>query len=83
MIDVLTKDGGAARFVGDNQTLQIGLYSGGGLVGLGGGYAFMRGWEMQSPDSHAVDRSIADVDAQRYNTKLRRGATLTILQRRF
>jgi hypothetical protein len=72
----------AARFV-DDQKLQIGLYSGGGIAGLAGGYAFLRGWEMQSPDEHAIDRSIADIDAQRYNAKLRRGASLTILQGRF
>ncbi|MEJ7602075.1 MAG: hypothetical protein WKG01_29530 [Kofleriaceae bacterium] len=64
----------AARFVTGNQGLMIGLYSGGGIVGLAGGYGFMRGREMQSPDNHAVDRSTAELDARRYNGSLGRPA---------
>lgn len=71
-----------ARFVGGGG-LQIGLYSGGALLGTAGGYGYLRGWELLSPDTHAVDRSIGEVDARRYNQSLRRGAALTILQRQF
>ena len=61
----------AAKFViADNQSLGIGLYSGGAIVGLAGAYGFYLGFEMQSPESHAVDRSIADTAARDYNSKL-------------
>jgi len=68
----------AARFVTDNQGLMIGLYSGGAIVGLAGGYGFMRGWEMQHPDNHAIDRSQAELDARRYNAGLPRGPSLGV-----
>lgn len=71
------------KYVGNGGTLSIGLYSGGAIVGLAGAYGFYRGYEMQSPDSHAVDRSIADTDARRYNQQLGRGASLTLLNGKF
>lgn len=60
----------------DNQSLGIGLYCGGGIVGLAGAYSFYVGREMQSPDSHAVDRSVADTAARDYNRQL--GASVGI-----
>jgi hypothetical protein len=54
----------------DNQNLGIGLYCGGGAIGLAGAYSFYVGREMQSPDSHAVDRSVADNAARAYNRQL-------------
>lgn len=72
------------KLVGDGtSTLSIGLYSGGAIVGGAGAYGFYRGFEMQSPDSHAVDRSVADTDARRYNQQLGRGASLTLLNGKF
>jgi hypothetical protein len=60
----------------DNQSLGIGLYCGGGIVGLAGAYSFYVGREMQSPESHAVDRSVADTAARDYNRQL--GASVGI-----
>jgi hypothetical protein len=67
----------AARFVGSSGA-QLGLYTGGGLLGTAGAYGFWHGWSLQSPDSHAVDRSIGEVDAARYNDNLRRGVSLSV-----
>jgi len=73
----------AGKFVGDGGSLSIGLYSGGAIVGAAGGYGFYYGWELQSPDTHAVDRSIANTDARNYNSGLGRGASLTLLHNHF
>lgn len=64
-------------------TLQIGLYCGGLAIGGVGAYGFVRGWEMQSPDNHAVERSIAEDDAKRYNRQVGRGASLTLFDGHF
>lgn len=68
----------AARFVSSNTGVQVGFYTGGAIFGTAGVYGFYRGREMQSPDSHAVDRSVGELDADRYNRSLRRGASVTI-----
>jgi len=73
----------AGKFIGEGGSLSIGLYSGGAIVGLVGAYGYYRGYEMQSPDEHAVDRSVAETAAQRYNAQLGRGASLTLLNRQF
>jgi hypothetical protein len=73
----------AARLIGNTGTLGIGLYSGGGLIGAAGAYAFWRGWEMEGPDSHAVDRSVGETDAHRYNQQLGRGASLSLVNGHF
>ena len=79
-----TPKGAAGRLVnGGSGSLSIGLYCGGGLVGTAGGYGFKLGWDMQSPDYHAVDRSIMLEDARQYNRQLGRGASLSILSGRF
>jgi len=57
------------RYAMTNQSAQIGLYSGGAIVGLAGGYGFYLGMELQSPDTHAVDRSVAETAARDYNSK--------------
>jgi hypothetical protein len=67
----------AGRYIiADNQGLGIGFYSGGAIVGLAGAYGFYLGREMQSPESHAVDRSVADTAAREYNRQL--GASVGI-----
>lgn len=60
----------------ERQGLGIGLYTGGAVFGLAGAYGFYVGREMQSPDSHAVDRSVAETAARDYNRTL--GASVGI-----
>ncbi|HEV7559308.1 MAG TPA: hypothetical protein VGO00_27725 [Kofleriaceae bacterium] len=50
------------------------LVTGGGLAIAGGYYATWHGTNEMNPDSHAVDRSVAERAAQDYNQKLGKGA---------
>jgi hypothetical protein len=54
----------------DNAAAKTVLGVGGGLTVLGGYYASWWGASQMNPETHAVDRSVADQAAQRYNAGL-------------
>ena len=65
--------GGAAMVASwfiDNATAKTVLGVGGGLTLLGGYYASYWGAMQMNPETHAVDRSVADQAARRYNDGL-------------
>jgi hypothetical protein len=59
-----------AGFAIDNTTAKSILMYGGGLTVAGGYYAAYYGAGQMNPESHAVDRSVAERDAGQYNTHL-------------
>ena len=68
-----------ASFFIDNSAAKTILGAGGGLAVLGGYYASWWGATEMNPETHAVDRSLADQAARRYNDGLGHtvGMTLT------
>ena len=57
----------------DNAAARTILLAGGGLAVAGGYYATWYGTHEMSPDTHAVDRSVAERAAQDYNSKIGKG----------
>jgi hypothetical protein len=68
--NTLAETAAIAGYFIDNAAARTALLAGGGLAVAGGYYATYYGTSEMNPDSHAVDRSVAEKAAQEYNQKL-------------